>query len=77
MIKISNNVIYLQLVFNLFKTVFMPENLVQEISIVTVSLLNLFITVWYCWLTYKQKIKPALAMWIFSPLQLRLVWLPI
>jgi len=65
MIKISNNVIYLQLVFNLFKTEFMSENLVQQISIVSVALLNLFITVWYCWLTYKQKIRPALAMWIF------------
>jgi hypothetical protein len=43
----------------------MPENLVQQVSIVSVSLLNLVITVWYCWLTYKQKIKPALAMWIF------------
>ena len=43
----------------------MPENLIQQISIVSVSLLNLFITIWYCWLTYKQKIKPALAMWIF------------
>lgn len=43
----------------------MPENLVQQVSIVSVSLLNLIITVWYCWLTYKQKIKPALAMWIF------------
>ncbi|HEX7584109.1 MAG TPA: hypothetical protein VF373_05435, partial [Prolixibacteraceae bacterium] len=29
------------------------------------SVLNLAITFWYCWLTYKQKIKPALAMWIF------------
>ena len=43
----------------------MPENLIQQISIVSVSLLNLAITGWYCWLTYKQKIKPALAMWIF------------
>ncbi len=43
----------------------MPENLVQQISIIGVSLLNLASTVWYCWLTYKRKIKPALAMWIF------------
>ena len=43
----------------------MPENMINQISIVSVSLLNLFITGWYCWLTYKQKIKPALAMWIF------------
>jgi hypothetical protein len=27
--------------------------------------LNLAISIWYCRLTYKQKIKPALAMWIF------------
>jgi len=39
--------------------------MIHQISIISVSLLNLFITGWYCWLTYKQKIKPALAMWIF------------
>lgn len=43
----------------------MNEILIRQISIASVSLLNLAITVWYCWLTYKQKIKPALAMWIF------------
>lgn len=43
----------------------MNENLVHLTSIVGVSVLNLAITGWYCWLTYKQKIKPALAMWIF------------
>ena len=43
----------------------MDEILIRNISIVSVSLLNLAITFWYCWLTYKQKIKPALAMWIF------------
>ena len=43
----------------------MQEILIRQISITSVSLLNLAITVWYCWLTYKQKIKPALAMWIF------------
>jgi len=43
----------------------MQEILIRQISIVSVSVLNLAITVWYCWLTYKQKIKPALAMWIF------------
>lgn len=43
----------------------MPENLIQYLSVVGVSLLNLAITGWYCRLTYKQKIKPALAMWIF------------
>jgi hypothetical protein len=43
----------------------MSEPLIRNISIVSVSILNLAITFWYCWLTYKQKIKPALAMWIF------------
>lgn len=43
----------------------MQDILIRQISIASVSLLNLAITVWYCWLTYKQKIKPALAMWIF------------
>lgn len=43
----------------------MQEILVRQISIASVSILNLAITVWYCWLTYKQKIRPALAMWIF------------
>jgi len=43
----------------------MQEILIRQISIAGVSILNLAITVWYCWLTYKQKIKPALAMWIF------------
>ena len=37
----------------------------REFSIVSVSLLNLFITSRYCWLLYKQRIKPALAMWVF------------
>ena len=43
----------------------MHEILIRQISIVSVSLLNLVITGSYCWLTYRQKIKPALAMWIF------------
>ena len=43
----------------------MSQNLVEQVSIVGVSILNLLITVWYCVLTYRQKIKPALAMWIF------------
>lgn len=43
----------------------MSQNLVEQVSIVGVSILNLLITVWYCVLTYKQKIRPALAMWIF------------
>lgn len=43
----------------------MQEILIRQISIIGVSLLNLSVTASYCWLTYKQKIKPALAMWIF------------
>ena len=43
----------------------MHEIPIRQISIVSVSILNLAITCWYCWLTYRQKIKPALAMWIF------------
>jgi hypothetical protein len=43
----------------------MYESLIRQFSIASVSILNLAITCWYCWLTYKQKIKPALAMWIF------------
>lgn len=43
----------------------MHEILIRQISIISVSLLNLAIALTYCWLTYKQKIKPALAMWIF------------
>jgi len=65
MIKIPNFVIYLHLI-RLSSEIFdMNEILIRQISIASVSLLNLAITVWYCWLTYKQKIKPALAMWIF------------
>jgi len=37
----------------------------REFSIVSVSLLNLIITIRYCRLLYLQKIKPALAMWVF------------
>ncbi len=40
----------------------------KEFSIIAVSLINLFIGVRYCMLTYKQKIKPALAMWVFFSL---------
>ena len=43
----------------------MHEILIRQISIISVSILNLAITGSYCWLTYRQKIKPALAMWIF------------
>lgn len=37
----------------------------REFSIISVSLLNLIITIRYCLLLYKGKIKPALAMWVF------------
>jgi len=43
----------------------MHDILIRQFSIISVSALNFAITSWYCWLTYKQKIKPALAMWIF------------
>jgi hypothetical protein len=43
----------------------MSEIFIRQLSIVSVSILNLAITGWYSWLTYKQKIKPALAMWLF------------
>lgn len=48
-----------------FVSINMHEILIRQISIISVSLLNLAITASYCWLTYRQKIKPALAMWIF------------
>ncbi len=37
----------------------------REFSIISVSLLNLIITIRYCWMLYKGTIKPALAMWVF------------
>ncbi|PLX21518.1 MAG: hypothetical protein C0597_03320 [Marinilabiliales bacterium] len=37
----------------------------KEFSIISVSIINIVIGVRYCTLTYKQKIKPALAMWAF------------
>jgi hypothetical protein len=37
----------------------------REFSIIAVSLINLIIGVRYCILTYKKKIKPVLAMWVF------------
>jgi hypothetical protein len=37
----------------------------RELSILSVSALNLAILVSYCWLLYKKRIKPALAMWVF------------
>lgn len=65
MILISNNVIYLHILYNPPDFMTINEIPFRQLSIVGVSLLNLSITCWYCWLTYKQKIKPALAMWIF------------
>ena len=38
----------------------------REFSIITVSLIIILITVRYVWLLIKGRIKPALAMWIFS-----------
>jgi hypothetical protein len=38
---------------------------VRELSIVAVIAISLFITIRYCWLVRKRKIKPSLAMWIF------------
>jgi len=37
----------------------------KEFSIISVSIINIIIGVRYCILIYKQKIKPALAMWSF------------
>ncbi len=37
----------------------------RDFSIIAVSVINLVIGVMYCTLTYKKRIKPALAMWFF------------
>jgi len=37
----------------------------RDFSIYSVSILNILITIRYCWLLYKGKTKPALAMWLF------------
>jgi len=39
--------------------------LVRETSIIAVVAINLFILMRYCWLIWKERIKPALAMWVF------------
>ena len=39
--------------------------MIHTLSIVTVTLVNLFITAYYCWQIVRQKIKPSLAMWVF------------
>jgi len=44
-----------------------PETL-KLISIYSVSILNLALAVYYYWLIYNKKIKPALAMWVFFTL---------
>ena len=36
----------------------------REFSIISVSLITIFLTVRYIWLVIEKKIKPALAMWI-------------
>jgi hypothetical protein len=40
----------------------------KEFSIISVSIINIIIGVRYCILIYKNKIKPALAMWSFFTL---------
>ena len=44
---------------------FEKKQRMKEFSIIAVTLINLTIGVRYCMLTYKNKIKPALAMWAF------------
>jgi hypothetical protein len=38
---------------------------VRDTSIIIVVAIDLFILVKYCWLIWKKRIKPALAMWVF------------
>jgi hypothetical protein len=38
---------------------------VREASIIAVVAINFLILVRYCWLIWKDRIKPALAMWVF------------
>jgi hypothetical protein len=38
---------------------------VRETSIIAVVAISLFILVRYCWLIWKERIRPALAMWVF------------
>lgn len=37
----------------------------RETSIIAVVAINFFILVRYCWLIWKERIKPAMAMWVF------------
>jgi hypothetical protein len=39
--------------------------MIDTLSIVIVTIINLLITAHYCWQIIKQKIKPSLAMWVF------------
>jgi hypothetical protein len=41
------------------------RDLLREASIIAVVAISLFILVRYCWLIWKERIKPALAMWVF------------
>jgi hypothetical protein len=41
------------------------RDLLREASIIAVVAINLFILVRYCWLIWRERIKPALAMWVF------------
>ena len=38
---------------------------VRETSIIAVVAINFFILARYCWLIWKDRIKPAMAMWVF------------
>jgi hypothetical protein len=38
---------------------------VRETSIIAVVAINFFILMRYCWLIWKDRIRPALAMWVF------------
>jgi hypothetical protein len=38
---------------------------VRDTSIIAVVAINFFILVRYCWLIWKDRIKPAMAMWVF------------
>ena len=37
----------------------------RETSIIAVMAINFFILVRYCWLIWKDRVKPAMAMWVF------------
>ncbi len=62
--NIINNIPYLGIQIKKEST-FAKKRCMKEFSIITVSVINLIIGLRYCILTYKGKIKPALAMWFF------------